>query len=105
MILVANPCDARESYQFFPNDLTLAIGIQHRFSSSMFLFSISFISCLPLNIQCIHYIYKKLKFRYCFLVPLDFKDTTIESQQHTNANINYLKFKINYLYMISYNSN
>ena len=31
--------------------------------------------------------------------------TTIESQQHTNANINYLKFKINYLYMISYNSN
>ena len=36
--LVANPCDARESYQFFPNDVTLAIGIQHRFSSSTFLF-------------------------------------------------------------------
>ena len=46
-----------------------------------------------------------LKFRYCFSVPLDFEDATIESQQHTNANINYLKFKINYLYMISYNSN
>ena len=25
--LVANSCDARESYQFFPNDVTLAIGI------------------------------------------------------------------------------
>ena len=25
--LVGNPCDARESYQFFPNDVTLAIGI------------------------------------------------------------------------------
>ena len=36
--LVANPCNARESYQFFPNDVTLAIGIQHRFSSSMLLF-------------------------------------------------------------------
>ena len=46
-----------------------------------------------------------LKFRYYFSVPLDFKDTTIESEQHTNANINYLKIKINYLYMISYNSN
>ena len=46
-----------------------------------------------------------LKFRYCFSVPLDFKDTTIESQQHANANINYLKFKRNYLNMISYNSN
>ena len=36
--LVANPCDARERYQFFPNDLTLAIGIEHQFSSSTFLF-------------------------------------------------------------------
>ena len=33
------------------------------------------------------------------------EDITIESEQHTNANINYLKFKINYLDMISYNSN
>ena len=30
--VVANPCDARESYQFFPNVVTLAIGIQHQFS-------------------------------------------------------------------------
>ena len=56
--LVANPCDARESYQFCPNDVTLAIGIQHRFSGSTFLF-FNFIYLMSSTKYSIHSLYLK----------------------------------------------
>ena len=57
-ILVANPCDTRESYQFFPNDLTLAIGIEHQFSSSTFLF-FNFIYFMSSTKYSMHSLYLK----------------------------------------------
>ena len=57
-VLVANPCDAQESYQFFPNDVTLAIGIQHRFSSSMLLF-FNFIYFMSSTKYSMHSLYLK----------------------------------------------
>ena len=56
--LVANPCDARERYQFFPNDLTLAIDIEHQFSSSTFLF-FNFIYFMSSTKYSMHSLYLK----------------------------------------------
>ena len=58
LILVTNPCDAQESYHFFPNDMTLAIGIQHRFSSSTFLF-FNFIYFMSSTKYSMHSLYLK----------------------------------------------
>ena len=58
LLLVANLCDAREMYQFFPNDLTLAIGIEHQFSSSTFLF-FNFIYFMSSTKYSMHSLYLK----------------------------------------------
>ena len=61
IILVINPYDARKSYQFFPNEVTLAIGIQHQFSSSTFLSRL---------VQCIGH--NNFTHQYTALPPINF---------------------------------
>ena len=79
LLLVANPCNARESYHFFPNDVTLAIGVQHRFSSSTFLFFnfIYFMSSTKYSMHSLYFKNVEVKLypqitKYKSLIPLCF---------------------------------